>query len=44
MDKIVGVVGSNTQKIEKVTRTPSDIIGEEDLYFTVYLQIGIINW
>lgn len=40
--KIAGVVGSNAQKIEKVTRTPSDIIGEEDLYFTVYLQSALL--
>ena len=36
--KVIGVIGSKTQKIVKVTKIPSSVVGEDDLYYTVYLK------
>ena len=36
--KVIGIVGSRTNKITMITKTPSDIVGEDDVKFTVYLQ------
>ena len=40
--KVAGIVGCGNKKITKVTKTPSDIVGEEDLYFTVYLETALL--
>jgi len=36
--KVLGIVGSHTNRIESITKTPSPIVGEEDLNFKVYLK------
>ena len=36
--KVIGIIGSRTNRIEMITKTPSNTVGEDDLKYTVYLK------